>query len=66
MTINNEYRDWLISEINNANVTDQLTVNELETIYETLGCLRTQASHSKRAVLKQLYLLDDTDWDWYY
>ena len=52
-TTENEYRQWLISEINIDFETEHLTLKDIETVYESIGCLRPQSSHTMRDVMKQ-------------
>lgn len=53
MTTENQYRQWLISEINIDFETEHLTLKDIEAVYEATGCLRPQSSHTMRGVMKQ-------------
>ena len=49
--MNNEYREWLISQIKTLTPDDaaQMSTYDIEKIYEAIGCLLPQSSHTTRA-----------------
>ena len=54
-----EYREWLIAELNNYFPridTDRADDNRLVALYEGLGCLMPQASHTARNTFKPFYM----------
>jgi len=53
MDFTSEYRAWMIQEINSTQThplvdTDQMTTPYIESLYEAIGCLLPQSSHTER------------------
>ena len=45
--LQNEYRTWLIKELGLTD-TEQLSTYDLEKMFEAIGCLRPQSTHTER------------------